>query len=124
MHSCKKIFAITISLFMAKGIHAQSLYFPPLTGSAWDTIYPTTLNCCQDKIDSLYTYLDTNNTKAFILLKDGKIVLEKYFGTQTQNSVWQWASAGKTLTSFLVGMAQQEGHLSITDTSSQYLGQG
>lgn len=89
MHSCKKIFAITISLFMAKGIHAQSLYFPPLTGSAWDTISPTTLNWCQDKIDSLYTYLDTNNTKAFILLKDGKIVLEKYFGTQTQNSVWQ-----------------------------------
>lgn len=104
--------------------HAQSLYFPPLTGSAWDTISPTTLNWCQDKIDSLYTYLDTNNTKAFILLKDGKIVLEKYFGTQTQNSVWQWASAGKTLTSFLIGMAQQEGHLSITDTSSQYLGQG
>lgn len=124
MHSCKIIFAITISLFMAKGIHAQSLYFPPLTGSAWDTISPTTLNLCQDRIDSLYTYLDTNNTKAFILLKDGKIVLEKYFGTQTQNSVWQWASAGKTLTSFLVGMAQQEGHLAITDTSSQYLGQG
>jgi CubicO group peptidase (beta-lactamase class C family) len=68
--------------------------------------------------------LDANNTKAFILLKDGKIVLEKYFGTHTATTPWQWASAGKTITAFMTGIAQQEGHLSITDTSSTYLGQG
>lgn len=79
---------------------------------------------CQPKIDSLYDFLEAENTKAFILLKDGKIVLEKYFGTHTQSSVWQWASAGKTITSFMVGIAQQEGYLLITDTTSTYLGQG
>lgn len=105
-------------------VNAQSLYFPPTTGNAWDTISPPSLGYCQPKIDSLYAFLDTNNTKAFILLKDGKIVLEKYFGTHTQNSVWRWASAGKTITSFMAGIAQQEGHLSISDTTSTYLGQG
>jgi CubicO group peptidase (beta-lactamase class C family) len=103
---------------------SQNLYFPPINGSIWDTLSPQELNWCSNKIDSLYTYLDDNNTKAFILLKDGKIVLEKYFGTHTANSVWQWASAGKTITSFMVGIAQQENFLSINDTTASYLGQG
>jgi CubicO group peptidase (beta-lactamase class C family) len=105
-------------------LNAQSLYFPPTTGNTWETISPQTLNWCSSNIDSLYAYLDTNNTKAFILLIDGKIVLEKYFSSHTQNSLWQWASAGKTITSFMLGIAQQENQLSITDTTSKYLGKG
>src|SRR5690606_4649220 len=69
-------------------------------------------------------YLESKNTKSFIVLKDGKIVIEKYFGTFTQDSLWYWASAGKTLTAFMVGIAQQENYLSINDTTSKYLGQG
>ena len=119
-----KFFTSIITTITAFNLKAQSLYFPPTAGNTWDTISPQSLGYCQSKIDSLYAFLDTTNTKAFILLKDGKIVLEKYFGTHTQSSVWQWASAGKTITSFMVGIAQQEGHLSINDTTSTYLGQG
>jgi CubicO group peptidase (beta-lactamase class C family) len=111
-------------ILLTQQVNAQGLYFPPNVGDQWDTIHPQTLGWCQPKIDSLYAYLDTNNTKAFILLKDGKIVLEKYFGTHTATTPWYWASAGKTITSFMVGMAQQDGYLSISDTTSQYLGQG
>lgn len=120
----KPIYLVISALILSLNIGAQTLYFPPSTDNTWDTISPTTLGYCQDEIDSLYHFLETENTKAFILLKDGKIVLEKYFGTHTQNSLWQWASAGKTITAFMVGIAQQEGHLSITDTTSTYLGQG
>lgn len=119
----KLYFIISLVLYSIL-VKAQSLYFPPNFGNSWDTISPTSLGYCQPQIDSLYAFLDSNNTKAFILLKDGKIVLEKYFGTHTQSSLWQWASAGKTITSFMTGIAQQEGFLSITDTSSNYLGQG
>lgn len=103
---------------------SQSLYFPPNGSNQWDTISPSTLGWCQNRIDSLYQFLDTNNTKAFILLKDGKIVLENYFGGFAQNDPWYWASAGKTITSFMTGIAQQEGYLDINDTTSQYLGAG
>ena len=104
---------------------AQSIYFPPLSNTAnWDTISPASLGWCTDKIDTLYNFLQQENTKGFILLKDGKIVLEKYFGTFTKDSLWYWASAGKTITAFLVGTAQENGDLSITDTSSTYLGKG
>jgi CubicO group peptidase (beta-lactamase class C family) len=104
---------------------AQTLYFPPLSsGQAWDTLSASSLGWCTSYIDSLYDFLDQNNTKGFILLKDGKIVLEKYFGTFTSDSLWYWASAGKTLTAFLIGKAQEENSLSITDTVSEYLGTG
>ncbi|MFN5460761.1 MAG: serine hydrolase [Bacteroidota bacterium] len=103
---------------------SQQLYFPPVVGNTWDTISPQSLGWCQNKIDSMYAFLDSSNTKSFILLKNGKIVLEKYFGNHTATTQWYWASAGKTLTSFMVGIAQQEGHLNINDTVSNYLGNG
>jgi CubicO group peptidase (beta-lactamase class C family) len=120
----KQFFTLLIVVYSLIDFKAQTIYFPPLTGSSWDTIAPQTLGYCQPKIDSLYNFLEQNNSKAFILLKDGKIVLEKYFGTHTATTPWQWASAGKTITSFMTGIAQQEGYLSITDTTASYLGQG
>ncbi len=123
----KKILLLTIisltSLFQTT--KAQSLYFPPLSSTApWDTISPSSLGWCLNEIDTLYDYLQQQDTKGFIVLKDGKIVLEKYFGTFTKDSLWYWVSAGKTITSFLVGKAKEENYLSITDTSSTYLSAG
>lgn len=119
-----KYFASFFLVLCSLVTKAQSLYFPPLTGDAWETLSPSSLGWCDDRIDSLYDVLEEHNTKAFIVLKDGKIVLEKYFGTFVQDSVWYWASAGKSLTACLVGIAQQEGFLSIEDTTSAYLSDG
>lgn len=105
--------------------HAQpALYFPPKTGNTWQTIPPASLGFCPERIDSLYKFLETRNTKSFILLQDGKIVLEKYFGSFTVDSFWYWASAGKTATAFLVGQAQETGLLDIDNPTSAYLGNG
>lgn len=119
----KKFLVVLLMLVSING-KSQPLYFPPLIGNTWDTISPSSLGWCTSRIDSLYTFLAQQNSKAFIVLKDGKIVLEKYFGSFTQDSLWYWASAGKTLTSFLVGKAQEQGYLSLADTSSEYLGAG
>jgi CubicO group peptidase (beta-lactamase class C family) len=105
-------------------VYAQPLYFPPLIGDQWETISPASLGWNVSQIDPLFDFLSQNNTKAFIVLKDGRMVLEKYFGTFRQDSLWYWASAGKTLTSFLVGIAQQEKYLSINDATSRWLGTG
>lgn len=120
----KNIFFLLLFALFTKSSHAQQLYFPPLVGNSWDTISPASLGWCPNKIDSLYSFLHRENSKAFIVLKDGKIVLEKYFGAFTKDSIWYWASAGKTITSFLIGKAQEERYLSINDTSSKYLGNG
>ena len=72
-------------------------YFPPLSGSTWSTTDPSSLGWCQDSIEKLYDWLEQSDSKAFIVLKDGKIVLEKYFGTFTADRFYVWNSAGKTL---------------------------
>ncbi len=121
----KKTYTTVLALIAAFCLRSQSLYFPPLNNAApWDTVSPTSLGWCLNEIDTLYDYLQQQDTKGFIVLKDGKMVLEKYFGTFTKDSLWYWASAGKTITSFLVGQAQEEGYLSINDTSAKYLGAG
>jgi CubicO group peptidase (beta-lactamase class C family) len=120
-----KIYLFILLCLSIGQINAQQLYFPPLSSAAtWETTTPESLGWCTDKIDSLYDFLETNNTKGFLVLKDGKIVLEKYFGTFTKDSNWYWASAGKSLTATLIGKAQEEGFLKLTDTSSKYLGLG
>jgi CubicO group peptidase (beta-lactamase class C family) len=102
----------------------QTLYFPPLSGNDWETTSPATLGWSLPELQNLYGYLEQKNTKAFIILKNGRIVAEKYFGSFTSDSLWYWASAGKTMTSVLVGIAQQEGLLNINDRTSKYLGAG
>ncbi len=103
---------------------AATMYFPPVTGSAWANTTPVSLGWTDAQMNDLYSYLDTKNTKAFLILKNGRIVAEKYFGSFTVDSNWYWASAGKTLTAMLVGIAQQEGLLNINNKTSQYLGTG
>jgi CubicO group peptidase (beta-lactamase class C family) len=114
-------FLLVIVFFPLK---AQQTYYPPLSGSQWDTVSLSSLGWNAGAVAPLYSLLDSSNTRAFIVLKGGKIALEKYFGTFTKDSLWYWASAGKSMTSVLIGIAQQEGFLRITDTSSKWLGKG
>ena len=118
-------FIIFLFLLFAKNAIAQSLYFPPISGSTWDTTSASSLGWCTGApLDSLNSFLNYRNTKGFILLKDGKIVLEKYYGTFTKDSNWYWASAGKTLVAFTVGIAQENNLRNIHDKKSQNLGHG
>lgn len=119
---CFLLFTVLLPLF-GGSLRGQQLYFPPNTGS-WQSQSFSDVGWCQGNIDSLYDFLQANNSKGFMVLNKGKIVLERYFGSFAQDSLWYWASAGKTLTAMLVGIAQQEGHLSLSDSSSQYLGAG
>lgn len=114
---------LVLILLIGKCTLAQ-LYFPPVTGNEWETVSPAQLGWCVERTDSLYQLLETKNSKAFIILKDGKVVVEKYFGTFTADSAWYWASAAKSLTAFLAGMAQDQGVLQISDSVSKYLGSG
>jgi CubicO group peptidase (beta-lactamase class C family) len=123
MNPVKPILLFIFIFISTPEIKAQSIYFPP-TGNTWQTLSPDSLNWCPQRIDSLEAYLSASLTKAFIVLKDGKIVLEDYFGTFTQDSLWFWASAGKSLSSLLVGIAQEEGFLQLDDLTSDYLGTG
>ncbi len=100
----------------------EELYFPSLLNNEWETSTPETLGWNTSQLNNLYTYLESKNTKGFIILKDGKIVIEKYFNGHSQNANWEWYSAAKSLTATAIGVAQERGSLSISNKTSDYLG--
>lgn len=106
----------------ASGKH--TLYFPPRSGNDWATLSPETLNLDTPEIRSLSQFLEENLTQSFILLKDGKMVIEKYYGRANEKSWHVWNSAAKSLMATMVGIAQAEGLLDIHDKTSDYLGMG
>ena len=116
---------ILLLAFSSKGLlRAQGLYYPPLNGNTWATVSADSLGWCPDAVDSLDAFLERSGTKAFIVLKSGKMAHERYFGSFTQDSLWYWASAAKTLSAVAVGYAQAEALLSLSDSSSRFLGSG
>ncbi|MEL6867518.1 MAG: serine hydrolase, partial [Bacteroidota bacterium] len=119
-----KTFTLLLLMAISSLAFGQELYFPPLDSEEWDTLPPSELNFCPEKIEDLYNYLEAEETLSFILLKDGKIVLEQYFNDHAIDDRWVWFSAGKSLRATLVGIAQEEGYLNIEDKTSDYLGVG
>lgn len=118
------LFRLCLLAMSVLGASAQPLYFPPASNDGWERITRTELGWCQDKLDSLVSFAARTDTKALIILKDGKIALEQYYGAFTRDSLWYWASAGKTVTAALVGIAQHDGVMDITKSSATYLGRG
>ncbi|SDA77590.1 CubicO group peptidase, beta-lactamase class C family [Algoriphagus alkaliphilus] len=114
-----------------KPVPVPNLYFPPNESALWEKMPLAELGWDQMALAELLAWLPTQDTRAFIILKDGKIVVEEYWGRKLtgagemdQNSLWYWASAGKTLTAALVGLAQQEKLLSTNDRTQKFLGEG
>jgi CubicO group peptidase (beta-lactamase class C family) len=100
----------------------ESNYFPPLTGTQWETKYIASLNWNQSAVQPLLDYLELKNSKSFLILVNGRIVMEKYFNGHSATTNWYWASAGKTLTATMTGIAEQEGYLNINSKVSDYIG--
>jgi CubicO group peptidase (beta-lactamase class C family) len=100
------------------------MYFPPINSSAWETKSLSSLNWDTSKISSLKDFLIQNNTKSFMILVNGRIVMESYFNGHNTNATWEWNSAGKTLVATTIGIAQQENLLNINHIVSDYLGSG
>ncbi|TVZ51943.1 serine hydrolase domain-containing protein [Dokdonia sp. Hel_I_53] len=103
---------------------SASLYFPPIDDTSWETASLDTLEWNETALEELNSFLIASNTKAFIILKNGKIVVENYYQNTDSNTNHRWNSAAKTLTAATVGIAQEQGFLHIENPSSDYLGEG
>ena len=91
----------------------NELYFPPIHSNDWEALSIAEVGWNANAEQPLYDFLEANDTDAFIILKDGKIVVEKYFGTFGQSSIHSWNSAAKTLTAFIYRWHCTRGRLFI-----------
>nr|WP_315202983.1 serine hydrolase [uncultured Flavobacterium sp.] len=105
-------------------IPTETLYFPPLSGNTWETKSIESLGWKTVAVQPLLDYLELKHSKGFIILINGRIVMENYFNGHDASANWYWASAGKTLTSAMTGIAQQENLININNKVSQYIGTG
>ncbi|MDG2246710.1 MAG: serine hydrolase [Flavobacteriales bacterium] len=102
----------------------NDMYFPPVGSDDWETVTPEEIGWCSTGLDTLSNFLEDRNTNAFILLHQGRIVVEEYFNDFHEDSVWVWNSAGKTITATMAGIAQEERLLTLDDATNTYLGEG
>ncbi|WP_034041174.1 serine hydrolase domain-containing protein [Wocania ichthyoenteri] len=102
----------------------DELYFPPIDSDVWETKSIGDLGWNESALQPLLNYVESKGTKAFIILKNGRIVVEWYGNGEDEASNLAWNSAAKTLVAFTTGIAQQEGFLNINDSSKDYLGNG
>jgi len=100
------------------------MFFPSNTDTSWERKSISSLGWNTAAVQTLKDYLIQKNTKSFMVLVNGRIVMEEYFNGHTATATWPWNSAGKTLVSTATGIAQQEGLLDINTKASQYLGAG
>lgn len=129
MKKISLLFVLIISLWSCtsddeNSTNEEAMYFPPIGSTTWETKTVTSLGWDETQVQPLLDYLELKHTKGFIVLHNGKIVLENYFNGHSATETWYWASAGKTLTTAVTGIAEQEGFLNINNKVSDYLGIG
>jgi CubicO group peptidase (beta-lactamase class C family) len=61
-------------------------------------------------------FLKETKTNAFLIIKDGKLVYEKYFNQTNKDSLLPTYSIAKTLTSIMIGQLISQGKLKESDT--------
>lgn len=132
----KKYFSLLIVAFFVFGCSSdnnsdnnvpteEAMYFPPSDGNVtWETKTISSLGWNQTAVQPLLDYLELKHSKSFIILVNGRIVMENYFNGHSGTTPWYWASAGKTLTSTVTGIAEQEGLININNKVSDYIGTG
>ena len=78
----------------------------------------------EGKIYDLYDYVSLNRVSGLLIIKNEKIVFEKYFLGNTGQTRWMSMSVVKSMTATLVGAAIKDGYIkSLDDQVTDYLPQ-
>jgi CubicO group peptidase (beta-lactamase class C family) len=99
-------------------------------GGGTETVYPVPDWAVEDPAEHGFDpdilqqaadWVGTLNTKCFVVTRDGVIVGEWYWNDWQKDSIKLIASASKSFTSALVGIAQDRGELNIDESASKYI---
>jgi CubicO group peptidase (beta-lactamase class C family) len=96
-----------------RGKHIHPL---PVATKAIDPTYSF-----QGKIWRVDDYMQAFNVSGVLVLKDGRIVMERYGLGRRPTDRWTSFSVAKSVTSTLVGAAIQDGKLKLTDPVTKYI---
>jgi CubicO group peptidase (beta-lactamase class C family) len=90
-------------------------------GAEWETVDPAAVGLDATKLEAIAAVAEEGKSNCLVVVRDGKIAGEWYFRGTNPDSVQEVWSASKSISSTLVGIAQDDGDLKITDSASQYI---
>ncbi len=121
---------------------SHPLYFPPADGT-WEAIAPAEAGFDADALDAVAAHVESVHSSALLVLHHGRILLERHWRiepdsehssgtyqrmlkgyTDEGHAIEDVASAQKSVTAFLAGIAVTSDRLSLDDPVSVYLDDG
>ncbi|MEM6675643.1 MAG: serine hydrolase [Planctomycetota bacterium] len=101
-------------------------YFPPTAPGnvTWATLDPAALGWDAAATQALFDFLEQTNSRSFVLLQGGKIVLERYFNGADFRSTQPVFSVTKSVTATQLGGLVEQGLVDLDAPMSTYLGLG
>jgi CubicO group peptidase (beta-lactamase class C family) len=95
-----------------------------LSGITWETATPESQGMDGSKLDFLYNELESRNTRAFLVVRNGYIVYERYAPNNGRNTIFHAASLTQSLSGSLALMlAVDTGRIQLDDPAWKYIPQ-
>lgn len=117
----------------ASSASSAPLYFPPVQG-AWESVAPASVGWNADKLNEALEIAGKNRSSGVVILHRGRIMAERYWELDRNrwavgqdragHAIEDVASAQKSVSSILVGIARHKGLLGLQDSVQKYLGLG
>jgi len=102
---------------------ATDAYFPPIDGD-WATISATDAGFTDAGLAEVLALVERSNSQSFVLTINGRIVAEQYWQGADAATRRDIASAQKSVTSTLMGLARDRGLLTFDQSVTSFLGAG
>ncbi len=98
-------------------------YYPPATGE-WERADAQKTGWSPAGLEKLTSLVGANKSATFMMLAQGRVLVESYFGPATAATALDVASVQKSVVSTLLGMAREKGLLTLDDPVAKYLPPG
>ena len=95
----------------------------PDTGPAWQTVAPGSVGLSAARLRQIAAQARRGASNCLIVLRYGQIAGEWYFRGTGRDTTQDVFSVTKSVTSVLIGIAQDEGDLNIGDSASRWIPQ-
>jgi CubicO group peptidase (beta-lactamase class C family) len=90
-------------------------------GTEWDHVTAADAGLDPTALDQLAAAAEAGGSSCLVVTRDGAVVDERYFGAGAAGIPAEAFSVTKSITSTLVGIAQDAGDLDITDAAATYI---
>jgi CubicO group peptidase (beta-lactamase class C family) len=98
-------------------------YFPP-AGNEWETTDAARAGFDPAKLEEVTAFAEASSSTTFLVLHDGRILVERYWDGATSTTLRDIASAQKSIVSLLVGAFVGQGAFGLDDKVTSLLGAG